>query len=218
MTKPSLFVNEIFYSIQGEGSYAGYKCLFVRLTGCPLRCVWCDTKYAFHEGERMSFHQILFELKKYPSQLVEITGGEPLIQKNVYLFFDFLQQEGFKILLETSGALSLKKVPPFVHIIMDLKAPGSGESDKNLYQNLNLLKHSDDVKIVIAHTEDFYWAESICQKFGVFHKLQKPPILQPAFGIMENEVLAELIKKSPYPFRFGLQLHKYIYSPEKKGV
>ena len=141
-------ISEIFYSIQGEAGYAGQKCIFIRLTGCPLRCVWCDTTYSFHGGETATVSAILSEIRKYPCNLVEITGGEPLLQKSCYALFEALHEKEYKVLLETSGAIAIDKVPSFVTIIMDLKAPASGESSKNLWTNLDFLKQEDSLKIV----------------------------------------------------------------------
>ncbi|MCS6985820.1 MAG: radical SAM protein [Leptospiraceae bacterium] len=217
-SKLSLRVNEIFYSIQGEGSFSGRKCLFVRLTGCPLRCRWCDTEYAFYEGRRLTFTEIRHELSLYPCKLVEVTGGEPLIQKNVYPFFEFLHNFNYEILLETSGAISVAKVPSYVHIVMDLKPPHSGESHKNCMDNLQLLKPSDDLKFVIAHEEDFYWAESLVAEKNLTKRFRNPPIVQPAHPDFPPEKLADLVKKSPVDFRLGLQLHKYIYPLASRGV
>ena len=159
MKQSSLKINEIFYSIQGEASQSGMPCVFVRLSGCPLRCRWCDTEYAFHEGERLGFEQILEKIKSYGCRLVEITGGEPLAQPACLPFMELLEKEGFDLMLETSGAYCVKNVPSKVKIIMDLKAPGSGEQNKNRYENLQYLcPEKDELKIVVSDRGDFEYA------------------------------------------------------------
>ena len=218
----SLQINEIFYSIQGEGSFTGHPCVFVRLMGCNLRCRWCDTTHSFYEGRARSFADILGEVQTHPRHLVEITGGEPLLQRSVIPFFYFLDAHGHKLLLETSGSVSVQEVPDFVHIIMDLKAPGSGEALKNRFQNIALLKPSDDLKFVVSNEEDFRWAEQICLTHRIPHQLEKPAIIQPVFEgaapLFSLPDLARLIKESAVPFRLGVQLHKYIYPSEMRGV
>lgn len=214
----SLKVNEIFYSIQGEGSYALYPCVFIRLTGCNLRCVWCDTTYSFFEGEPQTLEQIFATATTYPAQLVEITGGEPLLQKNVYPLFDMLQAAGKKVLIETSGSIKIDRVPGFVHIVLDLKAPDSGEAAKNCYENLDWIKPTDDIKIVVASKADFEFATGVAQKYGLAQKMEKPVIVQPAFGQLESAEVGEWVKSSGIPFRLGLQLHKFIYEPTLRAV
>ena len=218
----SLQINEIFHSIQGEGSFTGHPCIFVRLMGCNLRCHWCDTTHSFYEGRARSFADILTEIQTHPRHLVEITGGEPLLQRTVIPFFYFLDAHGHKLLLETSGSVSIQEVPDFVHIVMDLKAPGSGEAAKNRFQNIALLKPSDDLKFVVSNEEDFRWAEQICLTHGIPHQLEKPAIIQPVFDgatpVFALADLARLIKESAIPFRLGVQLHKYIYPSERRGV
>lgn len=213
----TLQVNEIFLSIQGEGKYAGYPCLFVRLKGCPLRCSWCDTGYAFYEGSEMPIEEILSKLKALrPGGLVQVTGGEPLLQKNVYPFLEMLLENGYSVLLETSGAISIADVSPRVHIALDIKPPGSGESEKNVWENLKLLKPTDDLKIVITDKKDFDWTLNVLEQHSVV--LEMPPVLQPAFAMLPERELAGWILDSGKDFRLGLQLHKYIYSPDERGV
>ncbi len=214
----NLTVNEIFYSIQGEGTYALHPCVFVRLTGCNLRCHWCDTTYSFHEGEAQSIGQILETVKSFAPKIVEITGGEPLLQKNVYSLMHALHETGYKVLLETSGSVRLNNVPQFVHIILDMKAPGSGEVKKNRYENLEMLKGSDDLKIVVANHEDFEFAEDLIKKHPGTQSLQNPVIIQPVFGELEPAEVGEWIKASPLNLRLGMQLHKYIYEPTLRAV
>ncbi len=214
----SLKINEIFYSIQGEGSYALYPCVFVRLTGCNLRCAWCDTTYSFFEGEPQTLAQILAEVNRYNSELVEVTGGEPLLQKNVYAFFEMLKAAGKKILIETSGSILIDRVPEYVHIVLDLKAPDSGEAEKNRYENLGFIKPSDDIKIVVASQKDFEFAEEIAAKYALAQKMEKPVIIQPAFGQLDSAEVGEWVKNSMTRFRLGLQLHKFIYEPTLRAV
>jgi 7-carboxy-7-deazaguanine synthase len=214
----SLKINEIFYSIQGEGSYALYPCVFVRLTGCNLRCVWCDTTYSFFEGAPQTLAEIFAEVSRHNSELVEVTGGEPLLQKNVYAFFEMLQAAGKKVLIETSGSILIDRVPDYVHIVLDLKAPDSGESEKNKYENLDYIKPSDDIKIVVASKKDFEFAENIVTKYVLSAKMEKPVIVQPAFGQLESAEVGEWIKNSATRFRLGLQLHKFIYEPTLRAV
>ena len=214
----SLKVNEIFYSIQGEGSYTGYPCIFIRLAGCNLRCRWCDTSYAFYEGSRLPFENILQKVAEYPGNLIELTGGEPLLQEQIYLFFKILSRRNYKALLETSGSISIGRIPSFVHIIMDLKPPASGEESKNLLGNLPLLKNSDDLKFVIQNEDDFHWAEDICRDHrNDILRLDKPPIIQPVFGELPLRDVSDFLKNSPLRFRLGIQLHKYIYPDARKG-
>ena len=213
-----LTVNEVFYSIQGEGSYALYPCVFVRLTGCNLRCSWCDTTYSFYEGEPQTISQILQSVSAFAPKIVEITGGEPLLQKNVYPLMHALHESGYKVLLETSGSVKLNHVPQFVHTILDMKAPGSGEDKKNRYENLELLKSSDDLKIVIANHEDFEFAEDLIKKYNLAQSLQTPVIIQPVFGELSLAEAGEWIKNSPLNLRLGMQLHKYIYEPTLRAV
>lgn len=214
----TLKVNEIFYSVQGEGSFALYPCVFVRLTGCNLRCTWCDTTYSFYEGNQQTLTQIADQVNAWPAELVEITGGEPLLQRNIYPLFERLHASGKKVLLETSGSVTIERVPGFVHIVLDMKAPGSGEHEKNRYENLDLMKTTDDLKIVISGLEDFEFAEQLIMKHQIHKKLQRPVIVQPEFGRLEPAVVAEWVKAAQVPMRLGLQLHKYIYEPSLRAV
>lgn len=217
-----ILISEIFYSIQGEAHYAGYPCVFIRLAGCPLRCRWCDTTYAFHSDITLNMEDIINQVKKYPTQIVEITGGEPLAQPNVFALMEKLQQRNYQVLLETSGAFDIGKVQNFVHIIMDIKAPASGEASANLYQNLEKLKNSDEVKVVVANEEDFFWLVEKCQTNSFFidylERCKKPILIQAAFEKLPLEQLGDWIKQYPQYFRFGLQWHKYIYNVHARGV
>jgi 7-carboxy-7-deazaguanine synthase len=214
----TLKVNEIFHSIQGEGTYALHPCIFIRLSGCNLRCVWCDTTYSFYEGSAQSLTEILAHIAPWQTPLIEITGGEPLLQRNVYALMEMLHESGRQVLLETSGSILIDKVPAYVHIILDMKAPASGESAANKYENLALLKFSDDLKIVVANRADFSFAVDLVAAHALAAKLVRPVILQPVFGELAPAELGEWIKDSKIPFRLGLQLHKYIYDPSLRAV
>lgn len=218
----SIALSEIFYSIQGEASYAGHPCIFVRLAGCPLRCRWCDTEYAHHSDLSLTPEEILERMHGYPARLVEVTGGEPLAQTSVYALLNKLDEHGYKVLLETSGCIDVSAVPSTVHIIMDLKAPSSGEETSNLWENLKHLKSSDEVKVVLADRKDFDWllekAQSDQTLLDYLSRSELPVLVQTAFGLLENEELTEWIKEYPALFRLGLQWHKYIYSDGRYGV
>ncbi len=229
----TLFVSEVFYSLQGEASFTGMPCVFVRLSLCNLRCSWCDTKYSFKKGDSVTFECLKKKIRSFHSQtmpastgyseitsqkkIVELTGGEPLLQKNSILFMEELIQENYQVLLETSGSLSIKNVPTDVHIIMDFKAPDSNESGKNLYDNLKYLKQTDDLKIIIASEDDFYWVEDLVDSLHLADVIQKPIILQPEFENFPIEKLAHLILKSSHHFKLGIQLHKFIFG-NKQGI
>ena len=211
-----LKVNEIFYSIQGESSYAGLTCVFVRLTYCNLRCTYCDTEYSFYEGKDMTIDEIIFEVKKYNCNLVEVTGGEPLVQKESLDLMKRLCDEGFKVLLETSGSLPIENVDKRVTIIMDLKTPSSKMMKKNLYSNIDFLKPDDEVKFVIGNREDYEWSKEIIEKYNLKNKCKI--LMGCVFGELSNVELATWILEDHLPVRFQIQLHKYIWEPERRGV
>lgn len=217
-----LFISEIFYSIQGEAHYAGYPCVFIRLAGCPLRCRWCDTTYAFASNINLTQQQVIDEVKKYPTKIVEVTGGEPLAQPKVFSLMEKLHQLDYRVLLETSGAMDISQVQDFVHVVMDIKAPASGEASTNLYQNLDKLKGSDEVKVVIASQEDFVWLLEKCKTNRFFidylQRCKKTILIQGAFEQLPLEQLSEWVKQYPQYFRLGLQWHKYIYDAQARGV
>ncbi len=212
----SLKITEVFFSIQGESTQAGRPCVFVRLSGCNLRCNWCDTEYAFYEGEQHSFNALLEEIKRYRCNLVEITGGEPLLQKNVLPFMKRLCDDGYEVLLETGGHMDIAPVDERVQRIMDVKCPSSGESDKNRFANLDVLTKHDQVKFVIGSREDYDWAKQIMNKYDLDKKC--PLLMSPVSGLIENKTLAEWILEDNLRIRFQLQLHKYIWAPDTKGV
>lgn len=211
-----LKINEVFYSIQGESSFAGLPCIFVRLTYCNLRCSYCDTEYAFYEGTEFTIEQVLTEVKKYNCNLVEVTGGEPLVQPEVHLLMRKLCDLGFQVMLETGGSLPIKEIDPRVKIIMDLKCPSSKMSDKNLYENINYLKATDEIKFVIGNREDYEWAKYIIEEYLLTEKCDI--LFSNVFSELEPIQLAEWILKDNLKVRFQIQMHKYIWSPTKRGV
>lgn len=213
---PRLRINEIFHSIQGEGTRAGLRCVFVRLTGCHLRCTWCDTEYAFREGYWMTLDELAERVRSYGCPVVEVTGGEPLLQPAVHTLLSRLCDEYQTVLLETSGALPIEKVDPRVVRIVDLKCPGSGEAERNHWPNLDLLTARDELKCVIAGREDYEWARAIVLGRGLVARC--PVIFSPAHGLVEPIELATWVLEDRLDVRVGLQLHKYIWSPATRGV
>jgi 7-carboxy-7-deazaguanine synthase len=212
-----LTVNEIFYSIQGESTHAGRPCVFVRLTACDLRCSWCDTAYAFHEGSRMSVDEVMDRVRAYDCNVVEITGGEPLLQKDVYPLMERLLGEGRMVMLETGGHRSVSAVPAGVHRIIDVKCPGSGESEKNCWANLDDLRPIDEVKFVIKDRADYEYARAIVRERSL-HERCAAVLFSPVHGVMNNRELAEWILADSLPVRLQLQAHKYIWDPSTRGV
>lgn len=212
----SLKVNEIYFSIQGESSYAGLPCVFVRLTGCNLRCVWCDTEYAFYEGEWKSLDQIVAEAAQFGCKLVELTGGEPLLQKESFALVDKLIDAGFKVLVETSGSISLKMLNPEAIKIMDVKCPGSKMTEKNRWENIDYLTPKDEVKFVLADRADYDWAVDVMRKYKLDRKATV--LFSTVFGALESVRVVEWILQDKLPVRFQLQMHKFIWHPETKGV
>ena len=213
-----LVITEIFQSIQGEGHYSGFPCSFIRLTGCNLSCKWCDTEYAYDNGTSMDIDEIVTNVSEFNNRIVEITGGEPLLQENVYTLFDLLHQRGNHILLETNGSLLINQVPEYVHIIMDIKAPGSDGFDLNALKNLSYIKRTDEIKIVISNYEDFEWALETCSTNQLFNFFEKPIILQPAFRMLPEQELSRWILNSGKLFKLGVQLHKYIFGENVRGA
>lgn len=213
MDNKTLYINEIFYSIQGESTYQGSPCIFIRLAGCNLRCVWCDTTYSFYEGQKMTFDQIFESIKRYKTNLVEITGGEPLLQKNVIPFIESLLLQNYKVLLETSGSISIKDVPKDVVIIMDIKCPGSGESDKNFWQNLDYLKSSDQIKFVIADRNDYLWAKEIVEKYDLNDRFIV--LFSPVFEYDVATKVADWILEDNINVKLNLQLHKILWRNQR---
>ncbi|MCX6152142.1 MAG: radical SAM protein [Ignavibacteriales bacterium] len=211
-----LKVNEIFYSIQGESSKVGLPCVFIRLTYCNLRCSYCDTEYAFFEGKDKTIDSIIEEIKQYNCNLVEVTGGEPLVQKESLELMKVLSDRGYEVMLETSGSLSIQEVDPRVKIIMDFKCPSSKMVKKNLYQNLNYLKQIDEVKFVIGSREDYDWTKKIIEEYQLDKKNQI--LFGCVFSDLKPITLVNWILEDRLNVRFQLQLHKYIWEPSTKGV
>lgn len=222
MTEPFLRITEIFHSIQGESTWAGVPCTFVRLTGCPLRCSWCDTEYAFHGGSRMTFDEILEAVARHPARVVEVTGGEPLAHPGAFELVHRLLGEGYTVLVETSGAFDVADLDPRVHKIMDLKCPGSGESHRNLWGNLDHLTERDEVKFVVKDRTDFEWARDTIAQHGLDQRVRdgtlRALLMSPVWGEMELEPLAAWILEDGLPVRFQVQVHKLIWGADAKGV
>lgn len=211
-----LLIHEIYRSIQGESSFAGLPCVFVRLAVCDARCTWCDTPHAFVEGTVRTVDSVLEEVASLACSLVEVTGGEPLLQPEVFALMTALADRGHRVLLETSGLRDIRPVDRRVHVIMDIKCPASGESERNRWENLDALKPTDEVKLVVASRDDFEWAEAVVrerqlhERFGV--------IFSPVFGKVEPADLARWVLDAGLQVRMQVQLHKYIWDPKARGV
>ena len=215
-------VTEIFHSIQGESTWAGVPCTFVRLTGCPLRCVWCDTAYAFHGGERMTLDDVVAAVAAKPADVVEITGGEPLAHPAAYELADRLLAAGYNVLVETSGAIDVAPLDERVHKIMDLKCPGSGESHRNRWENLDHLTERDEIKFVIKDRTDYEWMRDTIRARGLDGRVEsgslRALLASPVWGEVDLEALAGWILEDALPVRFQVQLHKLIWGPARTGV
>ena len=209
-------INEIYLSVQGESTHTGLPCIFIRLTGCNLRCSWCDTAYAFHEGKNMSIDEILQKVENFGIHLVEITGGEPLMQDNVYTLMKGLIKKGYKVMLETGGSISLERVPKDVIKIMDLKCPGSGEQEKNNLDNLKLLAPHDEVKFVILDKKDYEWSRDIIKRYKINETAHI--LLSPVFDKLELKEMVKWILEDRLPVRLQTQLHKIIWDKNTIGV
>lgn len=209
-------INEIYFSIQGESSKAGLPCVFVRLTYCNLRCTYCDSEYAFYDGKEMSIDDIVAEVKKFGCNLVEITGGEPLFQKECFLLMKVLCDSGFEVMLETSGSISIADVDDRVMTIMDLKCPSSKMVKKNLYENINFIKPKDEIKFVIGSRQDYDWAKEIMIQYDLPSKCEI--LFSVVFGKLEPVQLVNWIIEDKLNVRYQLQMHKYIWEPSTKGV
>jgi 7-carboxy-7-deazaguanine synthase len=212
-----LTINEIYLSVQGESTWAGLPCVFVRLTFCDLRCSYCDTEYAFYEGKKQSLGEIVAAVLAYDCPLVEKTGGEPLLQKNVLHLMTMLADAGRTILLETSGAHDISVVDPRVHRIMDLKTPGSGEVERNLFSNIAHLTERDEVKFVIGSRKDYEWSRGQLQEHRLAERC-RAVLFSPIFGRIDPRQIVEWILADKLPVRFQLQMHKFIWTPTARGV
>jgi 7-carboxy-7-deazaguanine synthase len=212
-----LTVNEIFHSIQGESTFAGEPCVFVRLTACDLRCSWCDTVYAFHEGRKMSVDDVVAEVERYGCPTVEVTGGEPLLQQDVYALMSRLLDGGKRVLLETGGHRSIEHVPAGVIRIVDVKCPGSGEADKIDWANLQRLSATDQVKFVIRDRRDYEFARDVVAREQLSGRAGCV-LFSPVHGVMNARELAEWVLADRLAVRLQLQAHKYIWSPDTRGV
>jgi 7-carboxy-7-deazaguanine synthase len=212
-----LTVNEIFHSIQGESTHAGRPCVFVRLTACDLRCRWCDTPYAFHEGSKRTLEDVLHEVEGYQCPLVEVTGGEPLLQEQVYPLMESLVAMGKTVLLETGGHHSIARVPAEVVTILDVKCPGSGESARNCWENLSNVRPYDEIKFVVKDRTDYDFVRDVISQRSLAGRVAAIH-LSPVHGVLDPKTLSEWVLADHLPARVQLQLHKYIWSPDTRGV
>jgi 7-carboxy-7-deazaguanine synthase len=222
LTTEYLRVTEIFHSVQGESTWAGLPCTFIRLTGCPLRCTWCDTEYAFHGGEKMTLDAIISRVREIGTPVVEITGGEPLIHRNAFVLAERLVDEGFTVLVETSGAIDVSPLDPRVHRIMDLKCPGSGEESRNMWSNLDHLTGRDEIKFVIAGREDYEWARAVIRDRALDRRVERGELrallFSPVWESMDFRELAQWVLEDRLPVRYQIQLHKIIWGANVHGV
>ncbi|HEV2097012.1 MAG TPA: radical SAM protein [Chthoniobacterales bacterium] len=215
--EPTLTINEIYPSMQGESTWAGLPCIFVRLTFCDLRCSYCDTEYAFYEGQKRSLREIVAQVLEHRIPLVELTGGEPLLQKNVKPLMTMLADAGLTVLLETSGAHDIAAVDPRVHRIMDLKTPGSGECERNLFSNIEHLTQRDEVKFVIGSREDYEWSREQSQRHDLPSRC-RAVLFSPVFGRIDPREIVAWMLEDKLNVRFQLQMHKFIWTPTQRGV
>ena len=209
-------LGEIYLSIQGESTFAGRPCVLVRTTGCPLRCAWCDSAFAFEGGEDLAIDEIVRRVQAYGVPLVEVTGGEPLAQTGTLALLTRLADQGFTVLLETGGSLDIAPVDPRVHVILDVKCPDSGMSDRMHRENLARLETGDEVKFVVASRRDFEFARDVVFEHGLAERCEV--LFSPAFDRMDRRVLADWVIEERLPVRFQLQMHKFIWPPDMRGV
>jgi len=211
-----LTVNEVFFSIQGEGTRAGRPSAFLRLTGCPLRCVWCDTAYAFHEGDKRDEDEVLAELALFPTRLLCLTGGEPLAQPAAFPFVTRLLDAGWEVVVETSGHVSIAPLDMRAIAILDVKTPGSGETHRMEWGNLDLLKRKDEVKFVIDGRADYEWSRDLVRKKLLAERC--PVLFSPVHGVLDPGTLGRWILEDGLPVRLQVQLHKYLWPGAERGV
>jgi len=209
-------INEIYKSIQGESTYAGQPCVFIRTTGCNLRCEWCDTTHAFYEGREMTVEAVLAQVEASACRLVELTGGEPLLQKEAPSLVKKLLDSGYTVLIETSGSLDIRSMDPRAIMIMDVKCPGSGMSDAMRWENIEVLRPRDQVKFVIKDRSDYDWAAEVLAKYPVLS--EHVVLFSPVFGVLDPRLLADWILEDGRAVQLQLQIHKYIWHPEARGV
>ena len=212
----SLKINEIYYSIQGESTYTGKPCIFIRLTYCNLRCTYCDTEHAFYDGKEMAINDIINTIKKWKCNLVEVTGGEPLLQKKCIKLLNALIDNSYKVLLETSGSLPINKVPKQVTKIIDFKCPSSKMKKHNLWEIIDDIQQTDEIKFVISDYIDFKWAKDKIEKYSLLDKCTI--LFSPTFGKIEPKEIVNWILKYNLNVKMQLQLHKYIWEPNSMGV
>ena len=212
----TLRITEIFHSIQGESSQVGRPCSFVRLTGCNLRCVWCDTAYAFHGGEEMELSEILRRVDSHGAELVLVTGGEPLAQAGVHALMRRLLEAGKEVMIETGGSLDITGMDPRVRIVLDLKCPGSGMEARNRWENLASLKPTDEIKFVLNDRGDYEWARAVLRERRL--DARAGVLFSPVFGVLDGRQLAGWILEDRLKVRLQLQLHKVIWPPDMRGV
>jgi 7-carboxy-7-deazaguanine synthase len=212
-----LTINEVYCSIQGESTYAGRPCVFVRLTACDLRCTWCDTEYAFYEGQKRAIDDVIADVERFGCPLVEVTGGEPLIQDDVYPLMQTLVDKGHTVLLETGGHRSTTRVPEAVVTILDVKCPGSGESHRVDWGNLERLRAHDELKFVVKDRIDYDFAREVLAKFQVAERVAAVH-LSPVHGVLHPRTLSEWMLADRVPARVQVQLHKVIWDPMTRGV
>lgn len=210
MNQPQLRITEIFHSLQGETSTSGLPTVFVRLTGCPLRCHYCDTQYAFHGGERKALTEVLDAVAAFVPRYVTVTGGEPLAQPECLPLLQALCERGYRVSLETSGALSIAQVDPRTHIILDVKTPGSGETARNLWSNIGLLRAKDEIKFVICDRTDYEWARLKIDEYDLA-AIGAELLFSPSQGQLQARTLADWVLADRLPVRLQVQLHKYLW-------
>ncbi|MEO5511411.1 MAG: radical SAM protein [Longimicrobiales bacterium] len=217
-----LRVTEIFHSIQGESTWAGLPCTFVRLTGCPLRCTWCDTEYAFHGGEKLSLDEIMARVDAAGTKLVEVTGGEPLVHPGAFVLTTRLLDAGYTVLVETSGSIDVAPLDPRAHKIMDLKCPGSGEVARNLWSNLDHVTPRDEIKFVVKDRADYEWVRDVIRDHDLGGRVQRGQLrallISPVWDAVEFKDMAQWVLDDHLPVRFQIQLHKLIWGANVHGV